>query len=80
LTLPFVRYSASGTSVAPLCHLHAQLVDLAAVQQQLAVAHRLVVLEVALPVGGDVGADQEHLAVSQLGVALADVPPPSRSD
>src|SRR5207342_3331404 len=57
----------------PLRDLLPELGDLAPVEQELAVAQRLVVLDVSLPVGGDVRADQENLAVAQLRKGLADV-------
>ena len=57
----------------PLRDLLAELGDLTPVEQELAIAEGLVVLDVPLPVGGDVGADQEHLAVAQLRERLADV-------
>src|SRR5204862_2176318 len=61
--------------VALLAHLAAQLVDLAAVEEELAVAALGVVLEVAVAVGPDAAADQEQLPPPQLDERVAEVQP-----
>ena len=53
----------------------AQLQDLPLAQQQLAVAVRGVVHEVAVAVGGDPAADQEELAAAEVHVGVGEVEP-----
>ena len=60
-----LMYMRSGTTVRPLAVvLPMQLVDLVAMQEQLAVAPRLVVVAVAVLARRDVRADQPRLAAS----------------
>src|SRR5204862_2613839 len=61
---------------ALLLYLADQRFDLAPVQEQLPVAVGLVVGDVPLLVLVDVGADQPHLAVTQVGVGLRERDPP----
>ena len=67
-TLPSTKYSCSGTSVIPRS---ATLRPSCSISRRCSSSLRsrdgLVVLQVALPVGGDVRADQEHLAVRAAG-------------
>ncbi len=51
-----------------------ELADLARVHQQFARPFRLVVEAVAVAEFGDVGVDQPHLPVLQLGIGLGDRP------
>src|SRR5262245_4086371 len=53
-----------------LAHLADERRDLPAMEEQLAVAVRIVVHDVRLPVLGDVRADQPDLAVAYVGVCL----------
>ena len=58
---------------ALLAHLGVEAVDLAPLEQQLAVAIGDVVRDVALGVLGDRGADEPHLAVAHVGERLAEL-------
>ena len=74
-------YSRSGTRVWPLAlRLAEELVDLAPVEEQLAVPLRLVVLAVALLARRDVRADQPRLARLDAREASARFTLPARID
>src|SRR5512137_198448 len=62
-------------SEAALLRLAGQALDLAPVEQELALAERVMVEDVGRFVGADMALDQEHLARADLGVALLERDP-----